>query len=192
MAILYLPGRIGAAEAVRLFLKPRFGNGFGLWRARPVKTTPEGLPASVERVWMPAYAFRLALSRGDKHSSTWVSVDASFGGFALFERVRVLEEGEPEGACFPPVLEQDNAETLARRGLLRYVLRKRGAKPLIEATEEILFYYAPVWVFYFYRSGRKIDLAILDGYTGGPMGGQMRAAIVNAFIRKRRESNPSS
>lgn len=187
MTSLYLPARISAAEAVRLFERPRFGNLFGLWRARPVKKTPEGKPASLELVWMPAYAFRLALSKRETRSSTWVSVDASFGGFALFERMNVLKAGEPEGACFSPVLPQDKAETLARQGLLRYVLRKRGVKPQIKATEDTILFYAPVWVLYFYRSGGRIDVAILDGYTGGPMGGQMRAAIVNAFIRKRQE-----
>lgn len=188
MDSLYLPARVGAADAVRQFGRPRFRNLFGLWRARPVKRTPDGQAASLELVWMPAYAFRLALSKGEIRSSTWVSVDASFGGFALFERMNVLEEGEPEGPCFPPVMPQDKAETLARQGLLRYVLRKRGVKPQIEATEDTILFFAPVWVFYFYRSGGRIDVAILDGYTGGPMGGQMRAAIVNAFIRKRQES----
>ncbi|HOC67662.1 MAG: hypothetical protein BWX80_01252 [Candidatus Hydrogenedentes bacterium ADurb.Bin101] len=182
---LLLPARIDAAAAARLFWRPRFGNLYGLWRARPVKRAPDGLPASLELVWMPAYAFRLALVKGQTRSSTWVSVDASFGGFALFERAGVLEEGTLHEDRLPPVFDQAGAETLARQGLLRYVLRKRGVKPVIEATEAVSVYYAPVWVYYYYSIGRKIDLKVLDGYTGSPMGGQMRAAIVNAFIQRR-------
>lgn len=186
MTALFLPRRIDAAEAARLFVRPRFGNLYGLWRSRPVKRTPGGEPASLELLWMPAYAFRLALSKGNIRSATWVSVDASYGGFALFERAGLLEEKPEDEGCVPPVHDEAAAESLARQGLLRYLLRRRGVKPLIETTLETRFYYAPVWAYYFYRSGRKIDLAVIDGYTGIPMGGQMRAAIVNAFIRQRK------
>ncbi len=192
MASLYLPARINAAEAVRLFGRPRIGNLFGLWHARPLKCTPDGLPVSIELLWMPAYAFRLGLFRGQMRTSTWVSVDASFGGFALFERVGILKEGLPDESRWPPVLEQAKAEQLARQGLLRHVMRRRGVKPYIDATEEVLSYHAPVWAYYYYRYGKKIDLAVLDGYTGSPMGGQMRAAIINAFIQKRRISRPGA
>ena len=192
MTALFLPKRIDADEAARLFTRPRFGNLYGLWRSHPVRRTPEGRPAPIERIWMPAYAFRLALTKGAIRSATWVSVDASFGGFALFERVNELAEGQEEDACMPPVLDASAAASVARQGLLRYLLRRRGVKPLIEATLETRLYYAPVWVFYFHRAGRKIDLAVIDGYTGAPMGGQMRAAIVNAFIRQRKTGgNPA-
>ncbi len=189
MRSLYLPTRIDATEAARIFWRPRFGNLYGLWRARPVKRAPDGLPASIELIWMPAYAFRLALVKGQIHSNTWVSVDASFGGFALFERVSVLKEGLPQEDHLPPVIDQAGAEKLARQGLLRYVLRRRGAKPFIEATEEVVAFYTPVWVYYYFSTGKKMDLKVLDGYTGSTMGGQMRAAIVNAFIQKQKERN---
>ncbi|OQB37237.1 MAG: hypothetical protein BWY09_01665 [Candidatus Hydrogenedentes bacterium ADurb.Bin179] len=192
MVFRYLPVRIGAAEAARLFWRPRAGNLYGLWRARPVKSGPDGYPASMELIWMPAYAFRLGLSRGQVRTSTWVSVDGSFGGFALFERRGLLKEGRPEEICLPAVVDQARAEHLARQGFLRYVMRRRGVKPNIEATEEVLPYHAPVWVYYYHRFGKKIDLAVLDGYAGNPMGGQVRAAIVNAFIQTRRVSSPHS
>lgn len=188
MTSLLLPARISAGDAVRLFGRRRFTNLYGLWPSRPVKCSPEGQPASLERLWMPAYAFRLSLARGRLRNSIWVSVDASFGGFALFERVSILEEALPEEECLPVVIESDEAEKRARQGLLRFMLRKRGAKALIEGTEEMRPYYAPVWVYYFYRSGRKIDLAVLDGYSGSPMGGQMRAAIISAFVQKRKHT----
>lgn len=167
-------------------------NLFGLLRCRPVKRSPEGLPDSIELVWMPAYAIRLALSKGAKHGDTWVAVDASFGGFSLFEREGILEEGMLEEECFPVIIGVDEAKNIARQGLLRYVMRRRGSKPLIDGVEEVCSYYQPVWVYYYYRLGRKIDLAVLDGYAGSPMGPQVRVAIVNALIEKRKVAVPES
>lgn len=185
MTSLSLPPRINASEAIRLFGRPRFTNLYGLWPSRPVKRTPDGAPASLERLWMTAYAFRLSLAGG---KSTWVSVDASFGGFALFERVDILEEIMPEEEVLPVVIDSAAAEKIARQGLLRFLLRRRGPKPLIKETEEIRPYLAPIWVYYYYRAGRKIDLAVIDGYSGSPMGGQVRAAIIAAFIQKRKDT----
>jgi len=187
MTALYLPPRIARSEAVRLFQRRRALNLFGLLRSRPVKCAPDGQADSVELVWMPAYAVKIGLSRGAQRSSTWVSVDASFGGFALFEREGVLEEGEPAEERFPAVMPAEKIEHIARQGLLKYVLRRRGAKAVIEETQDTFLYYQPVWVYYYYRWGKKIDLAVLDGYTGNIMGTQMRIAIVNALIDKRRQ-----
>jgi hypothetical protein len=187
MTVLYLPPRIPRADAARLFFRRRFVNLYGLLRHRPVKRSPEGLPESVELVWMPAYALQLAVSKGEIWGKTWVSVDASFGGFALFEREGILEEGSYEEEHFPVILSVAEAEEFARQGLLKYVLRRRGAKPLVEGVEETQIFYQPVWVYYYYRLGHKIDLAVLDGYTGSPMGTQMRIAIVNALIQKRKD-----
>ena len=187
MTVAYLPHRILRLDAVRLFQRRRFLNLFGLLRPRPVKTSTDGRPDSLELVWMPAYAIRLALSLGEKRSDTWVSVDASFGGFALFERTEILESGCLDEEQFPVILDLEAADMRARQGLLRYFLRRRGSKPLIEDTLESCLYYQPVWVYYYYRMRKKIDLAVLDGYTGSPMGTQMRVAIVNALIEKRRE-----
>jgi len=188
MTALYLPLRISHSDAVRLFQRRRFLNLYGALRHRPVKRSPRGQPDSIELVWMPAYAVRLALSYREKRSDAWVSVDASFGGFALFEREGILEEGILEEERFPMLLDIEEAEQLARQGLLKYFLRRRGGKPLIENMMEHALYYQPVWVYYYYRMGRKIDLAVLDGYAGTPMGAQMRVAIVNALIAKRRAS----
>jgi len=187
MTTLYLPPRIARTEAVRLFQRRRAVNLFGLLQPRPVKCTSGGQADSVELVWMPAYAVKLGLSRGTQRSSTWVSVDASFGGFALFEREGVLEEGEPAEECFPAVLSVEEIERIARQGLLKFVLRRRGAKAVIEETQDTLLYYQPVWVYYYHRWGKKIDLAVLDGYAGSVMGTQMRIAIINALIDKRRQ-----
>ena len=192
MSALFLPLRINADDARRQFARRRFTNLYGLRRRRPIKRTADGKAASLELVWMPAYAFSLELTHKEVRSSAWITVDACFGGFAIFERVSLLYERETEEACFPPRISVEDAEHRARRGMLRYVLRKRGTKPMIENTLEMRPYYAPVWVYYFYRFGKKIDIAILDGYTGGPMGGQMRVAIINAFIAQGKTDDRAS
>ena len=187
MNLLLLPARYDAESAARIFWRPRATNLYGILRARPVKRSPRGLPASLELVWMPVHIFRMQLSKGEKRSDTWVSVDGSFGGFALFDRLGVLEERAPDGAVFEPVIEEEAAERIARFETVRYLLRRRGAKPNIDGVAEHRLYYTPVWVYYFRRFGKKIDLAVLDGYTGEKMGGRMRIAVLEAFIRSRKE-----
>ncbi|MBL7650135.1 MAG: hypothetical protein JNK74_28535, partial [Candidatus Hydrogenedentes bacterium] len=140
-----------------------------------------------ELVWMPAFAYQFSMRHGGKQVQSWVSVDASFGGFALLGRVKDLVPQAPEGEVFPPVLSPEHAETLAREGVVRYILRKRGAKPAVDAITERLSFHFPVWVYYFRTVGGKMDLAVLDAYSGDPMGGLVRRAIVDGFIAKRRE-----
>lgn len=187
MSRLILPPRYDAEDAARIVWQPRMRNLYGMLRPRPVKLAPNGLPASLELVWMPVYAFQMTMSRGGKKGTIWVSVDASFGGFALFERLDALEDGDPQGEVFDPAIEIHDAEQLARNGLVRFLLRRRGAKPNAVKLEGHSFYHTPVWVYYFHRFGKKIDLAVLDGYTGDKMGSRMRIAILDAFIRQRQE-----
>lgn len=184
MTSKYLPARISEEAALQRFRRPRFLNLFGLLRARPVREDSNGRPTSLELVWMPLYAYRFSLTHKGKPVESWVSVDASFGGFALLSRIKEVVEGEPEGAVFPPVLDVEHAEELAREGVVRYILRKRGAKPAVNAITETQCFHTPVWVYYFRSFGNKIDLAILDGYTGDAMGGLMRRAIVEGFIAR--------
>ncbi len=192
MSRLYLPARIHRQDAERFFLRKRFGNLFGLIQHRAVKYSEEGAPTSLERVWMPAYAFRFTLTKGKTVGNAWIAVDASFGGFALFERQNELVEvGAPAEACFPPMLTPEEAEKRARQGLVRFILRKRGVKPSVQDIQEMIAYHHPVWVFYYFRRGKKIDLMLQDGYTGSPMGGQMRIAVVNALIRARKGGRSS-
>ncbi len=188
---LLLSVRTDADTVARAFWRRRARNLYGLLRPRPVKSSKDGLPSSLELVWMPAWAFHIALVRGDWRSKIWVSVDASFGGFALFERTGALEEREPESEVMEPVLDRQACEKHARQGLLRYILRRRGRKPDIGTVEQAHRYYAPVWVYYFRRLRGKIDLAVRDGYTGDRMGGRMRIAVLNGFIR-RQQGEPTS
>lgn len=138
-------------------------------------------------VWLPLYGYQFSLSHRGKQVQSWVSVDASFGGFALFGRVNDIAEGDPDGERFLPVLSQDDAESLAREGVVRYILRKRGAKPSVDAITGKMDFLAPVWVYYTRTIGGKMDLSVLDAYSGDPMGGLVRRAIVDGFIARSRE-----
>ena len=97
-----------------------------------------------------------------------------------------VAEGDMGGEIFPDLLSLEEAEALAREGVVRYILRKRGPKPTVNDIEEHFHFHAPVWVYYFRAAGGKIDLAVLDAYSGDRMGGLMRRAIVEGFIAKRR------
>jgi len=179
-----LPARIDAADALRCFERRRFGNLFGLMPYRPAKVGPDGRPSSLELVWMPVYAFQFSMIFQGKPVQSWVSVDASFGGFALLGRMGELVEAAPEGEVFSPVLSTEYAEGLAREGVVRYIMRKRGAKPGVDGIVARKIFHTPVWVYYFRTFGDKLDLAVLDAYSGDTMGGLVRRAIVDAFIAK--------
>lgn len=195
MTRLALPARIDAQTAARGFTRPRWGNLFGLLAHRsiilPEEARQPGALPRIERLWMPAYAIKLALSSRRGPSTTWVSVDACSSAFALFERADELTERACAEDAFSPVLDEAAATEAARRGLLQYILRRRGQgdKPVVEFVEEVRLYYAPIWVLYYRRYRRCIDLALLDGYTGGPMGSRAKQAVVNGLIAKHKKRN---
>ncbi len=187
-----LPARIDAQSAARGFTRPRWGNLFGLLAHRGILPPKHGqepgaLPR-LERVWMPAYAILVALVSRRGPGTAWVSVDACSSAFALFERVDELRDTEVREAYFPPRLTEDAAVQAGRQGLLQYILRRRGQgdKPVVESVREVRLYYAPVWVLYYRRFRRYLDVGILDGYTGGPMGSRAKQAVLNAMIAERR------
>ncbi|MBX3177080.1 MAG: hypothetical protein KF886_06965 [Candidatus Hydrogenedentes bacterium] len=187
-----LPVRIDAAHALRRFRRRRFVNLFGFWPHPPAKVDAAGNPASLEIVWMPAYAYRFAMFHKGKQVYSLVSVDASFGGFSLFGRRGELEDAPADAEGLPPTIGEARAEELAREGIVRYILRTRGAKPNPEDIVERFTYHAPVWVYYFRRLGGKLDLAVLDAYSGDAMGGLVRRSIVEAFIAQRAARTPAT
>jgi hypothetical protein len=182
-----LPARIDVEGALKRFRRRRWGNLFGLWQAPPAKVDEQGQPASLELVWMPVYAYQFNLIYRGKQATSWVSVDASFGGFALLGRVNDIVDETPEGEVFPPVLGREAGENLAREGVIRYILRKRGAKPSVDDITDRMTFHTPVWVYYFRTIGGKMDLAVLDAYSGDTMGGLVRRSVVDAFIARSRE-----
>lgn len=192
-ARLCLPPRISGEEAAQHFARPRLANLYGLL-AKPVRVAVPRDPSTrvtpfVERLWMPAYAVRLRTVARGKNEWVWTAVDGWADDFSLFEREDQIALHEPAEDAFPPLFDEAQAADRARKGLLQYILRRRGQtnKPVIEEVEVIRLYHYPLWVYYYRRRGR-IDLKVLDGYTGRPAGAKLRAAVVGALItdRKRR------
>jgi hypothetical protein len=181
-----LPPRIPVEEALGFFNRRRWGNLFGLVKHKPAKVDGQGHATSIELVWMPVYAYQFSMVHSGKQLQSWVSVDASFGGFALMGRVNELVDGKPDGEVFPPVLSEGEAEGLAREGVVRYILRKRGVKPNVDDIVARCTFYTPVWVYYFRTIGGQMDLAVQDAYSGDAMGGLVRRSIVEGFIAKSR------
>jgi hypothetical protein len=197
VTILCLPARVSGDEAARHFSRPRFGNLFGLL-ARPVRVatpeTPVRTPPFVEPLWMPAYGVCLhaVSSQGDRR--VWTSIEAVCGEFSLFEGIDELAPREPDGDWFPPAISETQAAELARKGLLKYVISQRGQlnKPVVDAVEETRLYHFPIWVYYFRRQGRFLDIKVLDARTGKSAGAKMRVAVLNALVaaKRSRQSTP--
>ncbi|HNT86994.1 MAG TPA: hypothetical protein PKL84_03935 [Candidatus Hydrogenedentes bacterium] len=198
MTRLCLPARIDAVMAARAFTRPRWGNLFGLLgRNRAVSPNPDVSPGAlprIERIWTPAYAIKLAIASRRGPGTVWVSVDGCSGTFALFERAGELAERDVSEYALSPTLDEGTAVAAARRGLLQYILRRRGQghKPVVETVETILPYHAPVWVLYYRRFRRFIDLAVVDGYTGSPMGARAKQAVLNAIIADHKQRRAST
>jgi hypothetical protein len=189
----FLPPRIEGEGAARYFARPRFRNGFGLL-ASSVRVATAGTPSTrvppfVERIWMPAYAICLHTRSGKGDQHVWTSVEGISGTFALFECVEELASCELDEDLFPPIIDESGAGELARNGLLRYIMAQRGQidKPLVQAVTEVRPYHFPVWVYYFHRyKKQRVDLRVLDAYSGKSAGAKMRVSVLNALIAARK------
>ena len=198
MTFLSLPARIGGDQAARHFARPRFANLYGLL-VRPVHVArksdpPSRVPPFVERLWMPAYAVRLRTTSSKGERSVWTTVEAVCGEVSLLESVGELSPLDTGEDCFPPGIGEPEAVELARKGLLRYVMTRRGQfdKPVTDEVEEIRLYHFPVWVYYYRRRRKYLDLKVLDGCTGKASGAKMRVAVINALVaaKKSRQDIP--
>lgn len=198
MTIYCLPARIGGESAARHFARPRAANLFGLL-APAIRVAEAGVsntrqPPFVERIWMPAYAICLKTRSKKGDLLTWTSVEGISGMFALLEGVDDLAACDVVEDTFPPVLDESQAATLARHGLLRYIMAQRGQmdKPVVESVEAIRLYHFPVWNYYYRRFGRRIDFKVFDGYTGKAAGAKMRVAVLAALIGARKGRHDSN
>ena len=90
---------------------------------------------------------------------------------------------------FPAGIDEAQAVELARKGMLRYVMAQRGQlnKPTVDAVEEVRPYHFAVWVYYYRRRRKFIDLKVLDGYTGKYAGAKMRVSVINALVAAKRQ-----
>lgn len=186
--LLCLPGRIAGDGAVRYFRRPRLLNLLGLLAPEVRVAAPDDpssrVPPFVERLWMPAYAICLQATARQQPKSLWTSVDGWSGQCSILECVDELVPREIADTAFAPKLTEGEAVAAGRAGLLRYILAQRGQsnKPVVGTLEEIRLYHAPVWAYYYRRSGRYIDVKVLDGCTGKSAGAKVRVAVLNALV----------
>lgn len=192
----HLPSRFNGSEAAQRFARPRLGNLFGILAKRPQVAVENDrqsrIPPFIELLWLPAYAVCLKTDTKGVAGAVWAGVDAGTGHASLLEGIGMLKEEAFEGERLPARLTETDAIPIAREGVLRYVLRQRKhiGRPVIgEALGTILYYY-PVWVLYI-RRGKKLDLKVLDAYTGNSAGAKVRVAVLNALIAKKRMTTPT-
>lgn len=192
---LRLPSRVSAEDAVSWFARPRLRNAFGRFArrahlAQPRHAAPKPLPF-IERVWMPAYTILLHATAGQREQSLWTSVDGSTGQFAIFECVDLLERSTPDEPWYEPAINANEAEAIARKCLLQYVMRMRGRfrKPVVDAVEEMKCYYYPVWLLYFRRRRGTLDVKTMDAFSGKDGGPKLRVAVLNAMVQARRHAS---
>ena len=187
--------QLGAERAVAHFTRPGYANGFGLL-SKPIRVAvpqqaDSRVPPFIERLWMPAYAVCLQTVKEGKKSLLWTSVDAWSGIFSFLDGMADLAVRAVAEEAFSFNLSRMHAEEIARRGVLQYTLRQRQfRRPVVEGVEEVRTYHFPVWVYYYRRLSRRIDIRVLDAYTGKPGGSRMRMAVINALIRARKEAMP--
>ena len=193
-ALVCLPSLAGGGEAVRYFRRPRWGNLFGALAVRgeiAVAGVAEcrSLPY-LERLWMPAYAVCVEAELKQSISQVWTSVDGWTGQCSLFDCIEYLREIDTEEDCFTPRIGEAEARDAARNGLLRYAMSQRGQsrKPIPKMVLEVRPYHYPVWVLYFKRRGKYLDIKVLDGFSGKPGGPKMRIAVLDAFVAQHKAS----
>lgn len=184
--------RFPSKRAAAFFEQPRLANLYGLL-VKPTNIARPGDPESrkmpfIECLWMPAYAVLLRTTVRGQEKMMWTSVDAWAGDVTLFDAVVELEPCEKTDAFLPPGLDETQAAQAARSGLQKYILRRRGQmnKPVIEAVEQIELFYFPLWIYYFARRGKHIDIKLLDAVTGKSAGPKTRLGVLNALVADRR------
>ncbi|MBX7258422.1 MAG: hypothetical protein K1Y02_18815 [Candidatus Hydrogenedentes bacterium] len=188
MTLFCLPGRLSGADAVAKFNRPRFGNFYGLL-SRRIRVSAADDPSSrvppfVERLWMPSYALCFHAERGGKQSLVWTAIDAWSGAFAIIDNIDEIQSVHVVEESFPPMIDEAAAIETARKCLLQASLRLRGQfnKPIVGALEKSLVFYTPHWVLYLRRRNRRIDIRVVDGYSGAIAGAKTRVAILDALI----------
>ncbi len=179
----HLPLRID--EDIAFMLLRRY---YARWTRRllnpRIRRAPEGerLPR-FEQIWMPYHVVTVEALVAGKPSTTVVSVDGWTGGFAIFQRTQDVLEGEPAGEIFEPKLSRAEAEELARKRTLEYLLRRRGGrKPEITGVANTRCIWFPYWIYYFQSRAGKFDIRLVDGASGEIPGNKMRVAVLNAFL----------
>ena len=136
----------------------------------------------LEIVWLPRHLFDIRCVLPKDERVITACVDSHSGGFTVFEMDNWLVDSEAPGPAFAPAMSLDEAELIARRELLSFILRQRGilAKPEPRETVRVRLIHHPYWVYYF-DGGGYVDIRVLDAVTGERGGGKAKRAVLNAF-----------
>lgn len=141
----------------------------------------------IELLYLPTYLVTIRTTSRGQEKHACCSVDGSSGSFALFQMTDSLAEDVAIVERFEPVLDEEEAERVARAQLVQTILRRRGrsGKPLVHETMKIEVVQYPYWVYY-YQRGKFIDIKVLDAATGQKTGQKIRMGILDAFKRRER------
>ncbi len=195
--ILHLPLRLSLGEA-RLKLVPPF-----LYRVKAhiLKKihltinqssyyTVQNLPKYELAGW-PLFVVSHTVSNIDGSSSrAYISVDPWSKVTNIFERMHDTLETPASryNITFniPEDIETDEILITAKNRLIFQIMRMRKFKISsleIESKLESIVY-LPVWVCYYARTSRSLDVCLLDGYSGEKLGAQFRSAFLNALTSR--------
>ena len=185
----FIEPRIDEAWAISFFERRRPGNLWGLIRPRHGSTGrvgaggPRRLPC-VELIWLPHHLINMRVTSRRGPGEISVVVEGHSGAFAVFERHENLVDGLPAENAFPPKLDTEEALGIARRQLLRSIMRRRGQryKPVIEGAVHAGVFHYPFWIYYYERRRGRIDIRILDALTGEKGGARTKAGVLSALI----------
>lgn len=165
------------------------------WRARisgALASRDPDLPRA-ELVWLPTYLITIQTQLAGNLNDVACSIDARSGAFALFQLHDQIADDDFDAEHFDPVLDEPEAERLARQGLLHAIMRRRGraGKPLPQETRSIELLRYPYWVYY-HRRRRIIDIKVLDAATGARVGNKIKLGILDAFKASAAQSQITS
>ena len=135
---------VSRAGAEKFFQRPQWRNLFGVRRghpAIPAVKNPDGSPTLpwLECVWLPHYRIDIEGHYAKRTGRLGASLEAWSGAFAFFQLHDALREGPPPGLHFPPGMAEDVAVRVARREMLRNIMRRRGQreKPVLGKTLDV-------------------------------------------------------
>jgi hypothetical protein len=160
----------------------------GLIRRAWQRFFPPPDPVKVELVWCPAYLVTIGLDRSAGPDRATCFVEGFSGSFAIFEMLSAIADGEPAGETFNPSISAEEAERLAREGLVTTLLRRSGqarrAQPTATQSVELLRW--PYWVYYHRRRRGGMDIQLLDAATGSRPGHKIKLGLLDAFRNQSR------
>jgi hypothetical protein len=150
---------------------------------RPAATAPQ---PHMELLWLPTWLIVFEVhSPATGMGTVQVGVDGCSGAFALSDVSGAEDAKGDEGEVLPLLIDEAQAQIIARKQLIRTILGQRGHrhKPTpggILSTECVGW---PVWTYYYPRfAGKRLDLCGCDALTGGPIGNRIRSGVLQGLV----------